>query len=180
MTSENAIVAVYDTHSQAEEAIQDLQRSGFDMKKLSIVGKGYHTEEHAIGYYNTGDRMKHWGKLGAFWGSIWGLLVGTAFFFIPGIGPVLVGGPMVAWIVAALEGAAVVGGVSAIGAGLVSLGIPKDRVIKYEVALKADKFLVVAHATSDEIARAKDVITTTSPAAVDVHVLEKAAPAAGA
>jgi hypothetical protein len=180
MTSENAIVAVYDTHSQAEEAIQELQRSGFDMKKLSIVGKGYHTEEHAIGYYNTGDRMKHWGKLGAFWGSIWGLLVGTAFFFIPGIGPVLVGGPMVAWIVGALEGAVVIGGMSAIGAGLVSLGIPKDRVIKYEVALKADKFLVVAHGTADEIARAKDVIATTRPEAVDVHGLEQAAPAAGA
>jgi hypothetical protein len=180
MTSENAIVAIYDTHSQAEEAIQDLQRSGFDMKKLSIVGKGYHTEEHAIGYYNTGDRMKHWGKLGAFWGSIWGLLVGTAFFFIPGIGPVLVGGPMVAWIVAALEGAVVVGGVSAIGAGLISLGIPKDRVIKYEFALKADRFLVVAHGTAEEIAHAKDVIATTRPVEVDVHEPEKVAPAAGA
>ncbi len=84
--------------------MQELQRAGFDMKKLSIVGKDYHTEEHVVGYYNAGDRMKYWGKWGAFWGGIWGLLVGAAFFAVPGIGPVLVAGPLVAWIVGALEG----------------------------------------------------------------------------
>jgi len=47
--------------------VKELQRSGFDMKKMSIVGKDYHTDEHVVGYYNTGDRMKYWGKLGAFW-----------------------------------------------------------------------------------------------------------------
>ena len=61
-----------------------------------------------VGYYNTGDRMKHWGKLGAFWGGIWGMLFGAAFFAIPGLGPILVAGPLVAWIVGALEGAVVV------------------------------------------------------------------------
>ena len=68
-------------------------------------------------------------------------------FDIPGIGPILVAGPLVAWIIAGLEGAAVVGGVSAIGAGLASIGIPKDSVLKYEVALKTDKFLLVVHGT---------------------------------
>jgi len=38
MTKTNSVVAIYDTHSQAEEAIRNLQKSGFDMKKLSIVG----------------------------------------------------------------------------------------------------------------------------------------------
>ena len=63
MSATNAAVAVYDTHSQAEEAVKELQSSGIDMKKLSIVGKDYHTEEQAVGYYNTGDRMKCWGSL---------------------------------------------------------------------------------------------------------------------
>src|SRR5271170_1820008 len=71
----------------------------------------------------TPDRMKYWGKTGAFWGGFWGLLFGSAFFAIPGIGPVLVAGPLVAWIVGGLEGAALVGGLSAIGAGLVGIGI---------------------------------------------------------
>ena len=103
MSETNAAVAIYETHSQAEEAVKELQRSGVDMKKLSIVGKDYHTEEQVVGYYNTGDRMKYWGKLGAFWGGLWGMLFGAAFFAIPGIGPVLVAGPLVAWIVGALR-----------------------------------------------------------------------------
>ena len=65
MSDKNSVVGVYETHQQAEDAIRELQKSGFDMKKLSIVGKDYHTEEHVVGYYNLGERMKSWGKLGA-------------------------------------------------------------------------------------------------------------------
>ncbi len=176
MTRENAVVAVYNSHAEAESAVQQLQRAGFDMKKLSIIGKDYHTEEHVVGYFNSGDRMKYWGKLGAFWGGIWGLLFGAAFFAVPGIGPVLVAGPLVAWIVGALEGAVVVGGLSAIGAGLYSIGIPKDSVLRYETALKADKFVMIAHGTADEVAKARDIIQRTSPAEVNVHAGEKAQP----
>src|ERR1700685_2693358 len=135
MTTNNSVVAVYPTHTEADQAVKELQRGGVDMQKLSIVGKGYHTDEHAVGYYNAGDRMKYWGKAGAFWGGFWGLLFGSAFFAIPGIGPVLVAGPAVAWSVGAWEGAAVVGGLSAIGAGLDSVGIPKDSILQYELAL---------------------------------------------
>jgi hypothetical protein len=88
-----------------EAIIKELQRSGFDVNKLSIVGKDYHTEEHVIGYYNAADRMKDRGKLGTSWGGLWNLLLGSAFYFIPGIGPVIVFGPLVSCIVRALEGA---------------------------------------------------------------------------
>lgn len=111
-----------------------------------------------VGYYNAGDRMRFWGKEGAFWGGIWGLLLGSAFFWVPGIGPLLIGGPLVAWIVGALEGAAVVGGLSALGAGLYSLGIPKDSIVRYESAVKAGAFLVVAHGTIEEGNRARTVL----------------------
>src|SRR6204780_2917071 len=126
MLNKNSVVAMFDQHTQAEEAVKELQNSGIDMKELSIVGKDYHTEENVVGYYTSGDRMKYWGKQGAFWGGFWGLLFGSAFFWVPGIGPVLVGGPLVAWIVAGLEAAVLVGGLSAIGAGLFRIGIPKD------------------------------------------------------
>ncbi len=169
MPQVNSVVAIYDTHSQAEEAVKDLQRSGYDMKKLSIVGKDYHTDEHVVGYYNTGDRMMYWGKIGAFWGGFWGLLFGAAFFAIPGIGPVLVAGPLVAWIVGALEGAVVVGGLTAVGAGLYSIGIPKDSIVKYESALKADKFIVLAHGTAAEVTKARDIMQTTHPTDLALH-----------
>ncbi len=169
MSEMNSVVAIYGTHSQAEEAVKELQRSGFDMKMMSIVGKDYHTDEQVVGYYNTGDRMKYWGKMGAFWGGIWGWLFGAAFFMIPGIGPILVAGPLVAWIVAALEGAVLIGGLSALGAGLYSIGIPKDSVVKYETALKSDKFLLMAHGTADDVAKARDIIQTTHPVEVTLH-----------
>jgi hypothetical protein len=105
--------------------------------------------------------MKRWGGIGAFWGGFWGLLFGSAFFAIPGLGPILVAGPLVAWIIGGLEGAAVVGGVSAVGAGLASIGIPKDSILKYDVALKTNKFLLVVHGTADEVLRAKDIIAGT-------------------
>ena len=169
MAERNAVVGIFDSHLKAETSIKELQRAGFDMKKLSIVGKDYHPEEHVVGYYNVGDRMKVWGKLGAFWGGLWGLLFGSAFFFIPGIGPLIVFGPLVSWIIGALEGAVVVGGLGALAAALYSIGIPKDSVVKYETAIKSDKFLVIAHGTADEVAKAKSVLETAGATQIDVH-----------
>ena len=172
MSEQNAVVAVYTSHVEAEEAVKELQRSGVDMRTLSIVGKDTHTDEHVVGYYNTGDRMKYWGKMGAFWGGFWGLLFGSAFFAIPGIGPLLVAGPLVAWIVGALEGAVVVGGLSAVGAGLYSIGIPKDSIVEYETALKTDKFLLVVHAGAAEVDKAKNIIKNTCPIHFSMHSAE--------
>ena len=172
MTDTNAVIAVYDNHSAAEYAVKELQKSGFDMKKLSVVGKDYHTDEHVVGYYNAGDRMKYWGKQGAFWGGFWGLLFGAAFFWVPALGPMLVGGPLVAWIVAGLEDAVIVGGLSAIGAGLYSIGIPKDSIVIYEAAIKAGQYLVVAHGTAAEAAKASDILSTFKPTDLTDHVLE--------
>ncbi len=174
MTDTNAVIAVYENHSGAEAAVKELQKAGFDMKKLSVVGKDYHTEEHVIGYYNAGDRMKYWGQWGAFWGGFWGLLFGAAFFWVPAVGPVLVGGPLVAWIVAGLENVALVGGLSALGAGLYSIGIPKNSVVEYEAAVKAGKYVVVAHGTAAEAAKARENLNTSKAAQVTDHVLEPA------
>ena len=169
MSELNAVVAIYGTHLEAEEAVKELQRTGIDMRTLSIVGKDSHADEQVVGYYNNGDRMKYWGKTGAFWGGFWGLLFGSAFFAIPGIGPVLVAGPVVAWIVGALEGAAIIGGLSAIGAGLYGMGIPKDSVVQYELALKTDKFLLMVHGTTPEVEKAKDILENTRPVNVTLH-----------
>jgi uncharacterized membrane protein len=172
MTDTNTVIAAYENHSAAEDAVKELQKSGFDMKKLSVVGKDYHSDEQVVGYYNAGDRMKYWGKQGAFWGGFWGLLFGAAFFWVPVMGPVLVGGPLVVSIVAALEDAVVVGGLSAIGAGLFSIGIPKDSIVTYETAIKAGQYLVVAHGTSAEAAKARSVLSTLKPTQVTDHVVE--------
>ncbi len=165
----NSTVAIYKSHDEAETAVKELQQSGFDMKHLSIIGRDYHTDEHVVGYYNTSDRMKYWGKAGAFWGGIWGWLFGSAFFFIPGIGPMLFAGPVVSMIVGALEGAVIMGGLSALGAGLYSMGIPRNSVLQYETALKSGKYVVIAHGSAEEASRAHEIIGRTNPESVEEH-----------
>lgn len=171
MSISNSTVGIYPTHLEAEAAVRELQQSGFDMTRLSIVGRDYHTDEQVVGYYNAGDRMMYWGKQGAFWGGIWALLFGSAFFWVPGLGPLLVAGPLVAWIVGALESAAVTGGLTVIGAGLYSLGIPKDSTLRYETAIKNGSFVVVAHGTAEDVARAHRIIAHTGATTAEHHQL---------
>lgn len=161
MDKDNLPVYVFNTHVEAEEAIKALSKSGYDVKKLSIIGKGYHTEETPIGFYTMGDRIKTWGGIGAFWGGIWGLLVAPAVFFLPGFGLVALAGPVVAALVAALEGAVLVGGVSAIGAALMQIGVPKDQIMKYEMALKVDKYVLMVHGSIEEQDKARTVLEQT-------------------
>jgi hypothetical protein len=169
MDKADTVVAVFADHTAAETAVKKLAAAGFEMKNLSVVGKGYHTDEKVIGFYNIGDRVKFWGSRGAFWGGLWGLFFGGLFLTIPVVGHVVVLGYLAATAISAVEGALMVGGLSALGATLYSIGIPKDSVIQYEAALKADNFLVTAHGTATEVARAKTILATYSPSRLDVH-----------
>ncbi len=169
MTDLNAVIAVFADHQGAETAVKKLADAGIDMKHLSVVGKGYHTDEKVVGFYNAGDRIKFWGKRGAFWGGLWGWLFGGVFMFIPVVGHVVVLGYLATMVMSAIEGAVVVGGLSALGAALYSTGIPKDSVVAYETALKADNFLVMAHGPAEEMARAKAVLGTLNPSRIDLH-----------
>jgi hypothetical protein len=178
MPDKSTIVAVYQTHMDAGAGANELQRAGFDMTTLSVVGREYHNGEHLVGYYNSGYRMKYWGKMGAFWGRLWEFLAGAAFFVMPGIGPVLIAGPLAGAVVAELEravreGGAVTGDLSALGAGLFNLGIPKDRVFDYENSLMADKFLLVAHGPASELMKAKTVLRITRPHELNLHFTDK-------
>ncbi len=160
MENQGSSVYVFNTHLEAEVAIRSLSQAGFDVKHLSLVGKGYHTEEHPVGFYTSGDRIKSWGGTGAFWGGLWGMLFAPAVFLLPGVGLVAMAGPVVAILVSALEGAVVVGGVSALGAALTEIGASKDEMIKYETAVKADKFVLMVHGNAEEVANARSVLAS--------------------
>ena len=170
MSHPHSTLAVYATHEAAEAAVKELQVSGFEMKRLSIIGQDFHTTEHVVGFYNLDDRMKSWGKAGAFWGGVWGLLFGSALFLVPGLGPMVVAGPLVGWIVGALEGAVVVGGLSIVGAALYNLGIPKDSIVKYEGALKAGHYVLIAHGSQFDTTLAREILHRTSPETLDQHL----------
>jgi hypothetical protein len=169
MESPDTVIAVFDDHDTAENAVKKLTAAGVEMKHLSLVGKGYHTEENVVGFYNVGDRIKFWGKRGAFWGGLWGLFLGGLFMTIPVVGHVVVLGYLASVVFSGVESAVLVGGLSAFGAALFSIGIPKDSVIQYETDLKADNFLVMVHGTPDEAVRARAILGTVNPSRLDVH-----------
>ena len=171
----DSVIAVFADHNAAETAVKKLTAAGFEMKNLSVVGKGYHTGEKVVGFYNAGDRVKFWGKRGAFWGGLWGLFFGGLFLTIPVVGHVVVVGYLATIAIAGIENAVVVGGLSALGAALYSIGIPKDCVIQYETAVKTDSFLVIAHGTAEEMARGKTILGTANASRVDVHAGAKVA-----
>jgi hypothetical protein len=171
----DSVVAVFADHNAAEAAVKKLAATGFEMKNLSVVGKGYHTDEKVVGFYNTGDRIKFWGSRGAFWGGFWGLFFGGLFMTVPVVGHVVVLGYLAAMAISALETAAVVGGVSALAAALYGIGIPKNSVIEYETAVKADDFLVMAHGSAADMARAKTILGAADAKRVDAYAGVKAA-----
>jgi hypothetical protein len=168
-STDTAAVAVFKDHESAGIAIKQLASSGFDITKLTVIGRGFHTEESVTGFYTIGDRGKFWGKYGAFWGGLWGLLFGGVFLTIPAFGPVIVAGHFAAMVVAGIEGSIAVGGLGAIGAALYSTGIPKDDAIRYEKAVKADAFLVMVHGTASEVQRARVVLEKARPERFDLH-----------
>jgi hypothetical protein len=179
MAQTDTVAAIFADHQAAEKAIKKLTEAGFDMKHLSVVGKGYHTEEKIVGFYNIGDRIKFWGTRGAFWGGFWGLFFGGLFLTVPIVGHVIVLGYLATVAIAGIENAILVGGLSALGAALYSIGVPKDSVLQYETALKADSFLVMAHGTAEEMTRAKTILGTVNPSRIDIHAGVAAAEPAG-
>lgn len=165
MNTEAISIAVYDSHLEAEDAIKTLQSGGLDMRKLSIIGRDYQTEKHVLGYLNTGERVKWLGKWGLVWGGLAGLLLGSAFMVIPIFGTLVVLGPLASTIVGGVEGAIAGGGVSTLAAVLMSIGVPKDSIVRYETALKAQKYLLVVHGSAADVTLAREILRKSAPGA---------------
>jgi hypothetical protein len=159
MDSADSLLCISNTHADAESVIRSLSDSGVDMTKLSLLGKGYHSEEHPLGFYTAKDKIRAWGGVGAFWGGLWGLLLAPAVFVIPGFGLIAMGGPVVAALFAALEGAVLLGGASAVGAALTMIGVPQHLVIKYETALKSEQYVLIMHGNKSEVAMARSILS---------------------
>ena len=144
----------FNTDREALDAIHALCTGGFDLTKLSLVGKAGQSDEHTIGFYAVGDRVKTWGRDGAMWQTAWDMLVTPAVFFIPGIGLVVLAGAIVPVLVAAFECAPEVGGVSAFVAALIHGGVRQAHAIDYEAGLKADQLVLMVHGDATDVAEA--------------------------
>jgi len=165
------VVALFATHEAADGAVRQLDAGGVPLSAISVVGRNYHSEEQPVGYFNVGERALFYGKWGAFWGGLAGLLLGSGFFFVPAIGPMVVLGPLTSSIVGGLEGALLAGGASALTGALMALGLPHNTVLRYDQALKADQFLVTVHAQEQDQARIRQLLGEAGGQDIDSHAL---------
>jgi len=139
MGEHTAIVAICNTHAEAEAATRELTHAGFHIKTLSVVGQDYRSAKHVGGYSSTVNCIKY--------GSM----------DILGIGPVLIAGPLLGWVLGALEETVVAGGITAIGTALTNMGIPKGKVLSYETALRFGKFILLGYGTAEEMVHARNI-----------------------
>lgn len=154
----SSIVAVYPDHPSAENAVRQLHLEGFALGDLSIVGRDFQMSEEPVGFVSTGDYATAGAKTGAWFGGLFGLVVGAAFLVLPGLGPIVVAGPLAAAVVAALEGAVAGTALGSLAGALVGMGVPKERALKYETQVKGGKFLVVVRGNPEVIARARTIL----------------------
>ena len=155
------LVAVHRSHLEVKEALDELARSHLSLRQVSVVGADYHTQENVYGYYCTGRRFEAWGSFGAFWSGVWASLTGDGFFFIPGIGPLLMAGPVVGWMVETLETGVMVHGLSPLGAALVTNGVPADGMLRFEIALRHNEFLLIISGAMPAIGEARALVEAT-------------------
>jgi hypothetical protein len=170
MEATESVIAVFRNHLAAGTAIKNLISEGFDMKNLSVVGKGCHTEEQIAGFYSFGHRMNFLGSQGAFWGGLWGQFFGGLMLTVPPLGQVVVLGSLAENIAASIERDTVVGGLSCLGGALYALGVPRDNLINYESAVGVEGILVIAHGTEAEIARAKSILQLIEHLRLEIHM----------
>jgi hypothetical protein len=178
-TQTTNVVAIYKSHAEAGQAVHDLNRLGFDIRRLSIVGPHYHPEEVTDEAAHPGECIKYWGRHGGVWTGMWGLMIGSTLLWIPGLGPMRIAGPLVTWIIAAMEGAILIGGLSAVASGLFGLGIPKEHAVQYESALREGHYLLIAHGPVSETLKAWTTIQNTHPDLIDEHPIRHLGPTPG-
>jgi uncharacterized membrane protein len=172
MTNSAVTIAVFPNHLAAEDAVKTLANTGIEMKNISIIGKNYHTEETPVGYFNAGDRAKVFGKLGAFWGGLFGLLFGSLFLFIPVFGHLVILGPLAAIVANTVEGAAVVGVAGALAGALSAIGVPKNSIVRYETELKADNLVLAVQVSPEAVEKARAALAPAAEGEVETFKSE--------
>jgi hypothetical protein len=166
----SSVVAVYRHHSDAEDAVRRLQRAGIPMQEISIIGRNFELREDVQGYYRPSDAALEGAGFGAWVGGLFGVLMGFGLFIFPVAGTLIVLGPLAGLIAGAVGGA----GVGALVNGLMALGIPKDRALKYQSRLQAGEFLVTVTGTPEEANRAKEILRNSGELELETHTAGEA------
>jgi hypothetical protein len=166
MTHTHTIVGHFPSHTEAEKVVLELQKEGFDMQRLSIIGKDYQTSEQVRGFLTWKDTAKAGATGGGYWGSfvggLFGILAGAGVLFIPGIAPIVIAGPiagvLAGWLEGSLVGGAGGAAVGGLAGALGGLGIPKHEVLKYETKIQAGEFIILVTGSDEDVTQTKQML----------------------
>ena len=150
-----AIVGVYESHEKAVNAIRKLQNSGYPVHQIGILGQGEIVAGEVRVKTASSLAVKEI-SIGAFVGSILGVLTGVGVFAIPGLGILFGAGALFGGFVG-FEAGILGGGVAAV---LTSMGLDLVGAEKYEQHLNEGRFMVIAQSNAKEIEFAKDILET--------------------
>jgi hypothetical protein len=169
MAQESSVVGIYAHIDQAEEAVQKLGQGSFPIQHVSIIARDLGTEKKIHGFITPCDVAKSSARTGAWVGGIFGVLLGAAVVWIPGLGPLVVAGSLTSALLGGLEGAVAGAAVTGVFGWLASLGISKQHILKYEESVRAGKYLVIAHGTPQEAEKARAILAGTGPTELSLH-----------
>jgi hypothetical protein len=158
LMAEQSVVHIYPSLEEAEAAVKHLGDSKFPINQISIVTQNIETTKQVHGFITAGDVAARGASSGAWMGGFFGLLMGAAFIWVPGIGPLFVAGPFAAALLGGIEG--IVAG--AAGGGLLGAlfgwGISKEHILKYEEVIKGGKYLVIANGDETQVSQARTIL----------------------
>lgn len=168
-------LGVFATKEDAENALSDLTASGFSAQNISVLMREGETVRNVVA--DTGTNVASSAVSGATTGGVLaglaGLLVGVGAITIPGLGAILIGGPLVAALgltgVAATTVSAAVTGAAAGGlvGGLMGLGLPEEEAQIYETRVREGGILIALSDWTDDPAEARQILRENGASQVD-------------
>lgn len=172
MASKTAVFGIYPAYASVENGVEGLRIGGFNSGDISVLfPEGTGTRDFAVEKGTKAPEAASAGAgTGAVVGGTLGWLAGIGTLAIPGIGPFIAAGPLVA----ALAGIGVGGAVGGIAGALIGMGIPEYEAKRYEGRVKDGGILLSVHCENSEMTkRAKDILERTG--AKDISSTSEAA-----
>ena len=154
----NAAVEVLAKPHEVLRTLRRLCDSGFDERRLSVVALYIRAGGCGFSVPITDAALQSGIGACSFWDNVQQLLHGWSCFQMPKLGLVLAAGPLAGWINAVIKNEAMFSGLSSLGAGLCSIGIPRSLVPFYEAELKAGRFLLIAHGSTKDVEKARSTM----------------------
>ena len=170
--SQTSVFGIVKSHSQAERLVEELQAAGFPASEISVLlpdSEGKHDIGH-VKATKAPEGATTGAAAGGVTGGVLGLLAGIGALAIPGIGPFIAAGPLMA----ALSGAAIGAGTGGLVGGLVGMGIPEIEAKRYQDKLKRGNYLIAVAADGDEKGRAKEIFKNVGAEDISTSSMSKA------